>query len=148
MGGFFRQFELCYVIGDERDLIRVRTNYRRGEDVYLYPLLKARPEKYRALFLTYVRSANDLREHPRWYNAATSNCTTNIQVIAQASGFASAWDWRIILNGHLDELLYQRGTIPSELTFPQTKARAHINARAKSVGSEHDFSEQIRAAAP
>jgi hypothetical protein len=148
LGGFFRQFELCYVIGDERDLIGVRINYRRGEDVYLYPLIKARPEKYHALFLTYVRSANDLREHPRWYNAATSNCTTNLQVIAQASGLAHAWDWRILLNGHLDELLYQRGTIPSALTFSETKARAHINARAKGVGSEHDFSERIRAAPP
>jgi hypothetical protein len=148
VGGLFRQFELCYVIGDERDLIGVRTNHRRGEDVYLYPLVQTNPEKYRALFLTYVRSANELRKHPRWYHAAMDNCTTTIQVIAQASGFASAWNWRIFLNGHLDELLYKRGTISSALTFHETKARAHINARARNVGSGREFSERIRTTAP
>ena len=34
--GFFRQFTLISVVGDERDLVRVRTNYRHGEDLYLY----------------------------------------------------------------------------------------------------------------
>ncbi len=26
---FFKQYELIYIVGDERDLIRVRTNYRK-----------------------------------------------------------------------------------------------------------------------
>src|SRR6266850_3345406 len=36
--GFFRQYELIYIVGDERDLIRLRTNYRKDppEDAYLY----------------------------------------------------------------------------------------------------------------
>ena len=35
--GLFRQFELFYVVADERDVIRLRTNYRRApyEEVYL-----------------------------------------------------------------------------------------------------------------
>ena len=37
VAGFFRQYELYYVVADERDVIRLRTNYR-GEQVYLYPL--------------------------------------------------------------------------------------------------------------
>ncbi len=143
--GFFRHYELCHVVGDERDLIRVRTNYRTNEDVYLYPLLKGDPGTYRALFLSYVRTANHLRVHPRWYNAATNNCTTNMQVIARASGYASAWDWRILLSGHLDGLLYQRGIIPSPLPFAETKIRARINERARNAGRAEDFSEQIRA---
>ena len=36
--GFFRQYELYYVVADERDVIRLRTNYRKDppEDVYVY----------------------------------------------------------------------------------------------------------------
>ena len=37
LAGFFRQYELYYVIADERDVIRVRTTYRQPqEDVYIY----------------------------------------------------------------------------------------------------------------
>jgi len=53
--GFYRQYTLIYVVADERDVIRVRTNYRRGEDVYLYRTL-ASPAQARARFLdTYAR---------------------------------------------------------------------------------------------
>lgn len=145
--GFFRQYELYYVIGDERDLVGVRTNHR-GEDVYLYRLAKAKPETYRALFLAYLRSANDLREHPRWYHATMNNCTTNIRLNAQASGFAYGWNWRMLLNGHFDELLHRRGTISSSLTFAETKARARINDRARRGGNAPDFSERIRTPLP
>ena len=45
IGGLYRQFELIYIVADERDVIRVRTNYRRGEDIYLYriPLHPLKP---------------------------------------------------------------------------------------------------------
>ncbi len=142
--GFFRQYELCYLFGDERDLIRVRTNYRPHEDVYLYPLIEANPRRYRALFLAYAHAANHLREHPRWYHAALNNCTTNIHLIAQASGLASAWDWRILINGHIDELLYERDLIRSTHSFADTKAAAHINARARAADRDDDFSRRIR----
>ena len=38
VAGFFKQYELFYVVADERDLIRLRTNYRKDppEDVYIY----------------------------------------------------------------------------------------------------------------
>jgi hypothetical protein len=60
----YRQYELYYVIGDERDIVRLRTNYRL-EDVYLYHLIPATPERSRALFLDYVKSANELHERAR-----------------------------------------------------------------------------------
>ena len=75
--GFFRQYELYYVVADERDVIRLRTNYR-GERVYLYRL-KVRPEFARALLLDYLAEVNRLAGRPRWYNALTHNCTTVIQ---------------------------------------------------------------------
>lgn len=38
--GFFRQYELTYIVADERDIIGIRTHFRNDppEDVYLYPL--------------------------------------------------------------------------------------------------------------
>ena len=145
--GFFRQYELYYVIGDEGDLVRVRTNYR-NQDVYLYRLANADPEKYRALFLTYLRSANNLRARPRWYHATLNNCTTNIRLNAQASGFRTPWNWRVLINGYLDELLHQRGMIDSSLAFAETKARAQISERARAAANATDFSERIRIPLP
>jgi hypothetical protein len=62
---FFKRYELIYVVGDERDLIRVRTNYRHdpSEDVYLYRV-RGPLENARRLFLEYVRAINALRERP------------------------------------------------------------------------------------
>ncbi len=145
--GFFRQYELYYVIGDERDLVRLRTNYRK-EDLYLYPMVKMTPERSRVLLLAYLRAANQLRLHPQWYNAATSNCTTNIEGNAEACGAPRIWDWRILANGHLDTLLYERGVIPTRLPFADLKARSLINASALTSGDAPDFSEEIRRSLP
>ena len=78
LAGFFRQYELYYVIADERDVIRVRTTYRQPqEDVYIYRV-KGSIESLRRVFLDYLKSMNDLRERPTYYNTLTTNCTTSI----------------------------------------------------------------------
>jgi len=64
--GFYRRYTLIYVVADERDVVRLRTNYRR-EDVYLYHTL-ASAEQARERFREYVKTVNALHEHPRWYN--------------------------------------------------------------------------------
>ncbi|MFZ1219026.1 MAG: DUF4105 domain-containing protein, partial [Chthoniobacterales bacterium] len=78
IGGLYRQFELIYTVADERDVIRLRTNYRVGEDVYLYRIAIT-PAQARERFQEYLRSVNEIRDHPRWYNAITINCTTSIR---------------------------------------------------------------------
>jgi hypothetical protein len=143
IGGFYRQFELIYVAVDERDAIRVRTNYRKDEDVYLYHL-NLPLEEVRHRFLEYVRRINDLHARPEWYNAATSNCTTNIRTQHLPSKH-TPWDWRILVNGKGDELLYERGVLDHTLPFAELKRRAYINARAKAANEAADFSERIRA---
>src|SRR5581483_6777839 len=75
--GCFRQYELIFVTADERDLIRLRTNYRKDEEVSMYRL-QAAPEVARKMFLTYVDYLNRLKDHPEWYNEVTRNCTTTI----------------------------------------------------------------------
>jgi hypothetical protein len=144
--GFFRQYELYYVVADERDVVRLRTNFR-GETVYLYPLL-AKPGQPRAFLLDYLRSVNELVEHPRWYNAFTHNCTTTIRMHAEHISAANAWNWRILLNGYGDELLYMNRRVDTSLPFPQLRARSDITARAQAAGNQPDFSARIRMGLP
>ena len=144
--GLFRQFELTYVIADERDVVRLRTNYRNGEDAYLYRL-KTTPEAARQLFLDYVNRANRLREHPEWYNAVTDNCTTGIRTQRAATDRAP-WDYRVLVNGLGNELLYARGRIATNLPLAQIKELGHINARAKDADKDEDFSRLIREGLP
>ncbi len=144
--GLFRQFELTYIIADERDPVRLRTNYRQGEEACLYRL-QVTPAQGRKLFLDYLRRANELHEHAEWYNAVTDNCTTGIRAQRAASDRAP-WDWRMLINGHLDELLYERGVFVTNLPFAELKKTSNINARAKAADQAADFSQQIRKGLP
>jgi Domain of unknown function (DUF4105) len=144
--GLFRQFELTYIIADERDVVRLRTNYRQGEEACLYRL-QVTPEQGRKLFLDYVRRVNELHERAEWYNALTDNCTTAIRT-QRAVADRAPWDWRMLLNGHLDELLYERGAIVTNLPLPELKQVSNINARAKAADKDSDFSTLIRKKLP
>lgn len=145
--GFFRQYELIYLFSDERDIIRLRTNFRTGEEVYLYHTT-AGPQWSRELFLEYIRQANQLHDHPEWYNALTSNCTTAIfqsmRLIGPLPDGSSRFDWRILLNGRADEMLYNGGNFASKLPFPELKQAVHINDAARKADDSPDFSRLIR----
>lgn len=145
--GFFRQFTLVYVVAEERDVIRVRSNYRPGEEVYLYRTT-APPARARATFLEYLDSMNALREHPRWYNAVTSNCTTNIRTQGSLSQ-RLPWDWRLLLNGKADEMLYERhNLVTGGLPFAELKQRSLINPSARAADHDPDFWRRIREGLP
>jgi uncharacterized protein DUF4105 len=145
--GFFRQYELLYIFADERDLVRLRSNYRTGEDVYIFRTT-AGPEWSRLLFLQYIQEANKLRDHPKWYNAATDNCTTNIFTQMAATGHlpagSSLHDWWIILNGRGTEILYRNGNFVGNMPFPKLMKKAYINPAARTVNDAPDFSRRIR----
>ncbi|HEX4707670.1 MAG TPA: DUF4105 domain-containing protein [Candidatus Udaeobacter sp.] len=144
--GFYRQYTLIYVVADERDCIRLRTNYRR-EDVYLYHTL-ASPAQARERFREYIKTLNALREKPRWYNAVTSNCTTSIRT-QRAVKLRAPWDWRILLNGKADEMLYQDHAIATGgLSFTELKQRSLIDERARAADRDPDFSRVIREGLP
>lgn len=144
--GFFRDYELYYVVADERDLVRLRTNYR-GEQVYLYRV-KMPIEIARALLVDYLEEATRLAARPRWYNAATHNCTTAIRKhILQVAG-RNPFDYRIIVNGYLDEMMYERGTISTALPFKELEKLSDITARAKVADQDPDFSRRIRVGLP
>lgn len=147
IAGFYRRYELVYVMADERDVVRVRTNFRTSEDVYLYRF-KTPPEVARALFVDYLRTANQLHKEPVWYNALTDNCTTGVRLHSKAIGTARPWDWRLLLNGHMDERAYELGTLDTSLPFAELKRRSHINERGRAAGDAPDFSARIREGLP
>ncbi len=126
--GFFRQFELYYVVGDERDLIGVRAAHR-GEEVYLYRLTMPVPVA-RALLRDYLESINRLANEAAWYNALTYNCTTTIRRHVQHVMADNPFDWRILVNGHLPELLYARRRLDRSLPFEGAQdAQRHHQGR-------------------
>jgi hypothetical protein len=144
--GFFRQSPLILVAADERDVLRLRTNYRKGEEVYLYrTTLPA--DVVKPIFFTYVSYLNRLHEHPEWYNAVTKNCTTglNRQIDADLPD-PRPWDFQLLFNGTIDDMLYSRGRlVTGGLPFPALKAQAHINEAAKAADADPNFAARIRA---
>jgi hypothetical protein len=148
--GFFRQYEIIYVVADERDLVRLRTNYRekgKGEDVYLYRL-NTSPLFAREVFLSYLREINRLKERPEWYNALTDNCTTSIRKHTMPYLPNARPDWRIIVNGYIDEMLYERKRLDTSLPFAELKKRSYINPKAKAADKDPAFSQLIRVGIP
>jgi hypothetical protein len=146
LAGFFRQYELIYVAADERDAIALRTNIR-GEDVYLYRL-RTTPQAAKILLLDYLDEMNALAREPRWYNALLTNCTTAMRQRVIHAGGRVPLSWKLLANGYLPELLYERGSFDATRPFAELKAMSRINDRARAAGAAEDFSARIRAGLP
>lgn len=144
VGGMFRQHELIYIFGDERDLVRVRTSVRPHNDVHLFRL-EATPGVTRAMFLDYLRTANALRSAPAWYHTLFTNCSTSIRNHVRRAEVPDPWDWRVLANGHIDERLYDFGYVRRDQPLAELKRRSLITAVAREAGDAPDFSDRIRA---
>ncbi len=141
--GLFKQYELMYVIADEKDVIKLRSNYRKDR-VYLYPI-KTTKEKMRALFLDMVQRANYLRDHPEFYNTITDTCTTNIaKHVNKISPKRVPFSFKILLPGYSDRLVYDLGLIDTDLPFDEMRAKYLINEKALKYADDPDFSVRIR----
>lgn len=144
--GFFRQYELFYVVADERDVIRLRTNYRQNppEDVYIYRAA-GQIDNGRRLFLEYVRRINALTTKPEFYNTLLTNCTTSIWTSTQVNQQHIPLDWKILVSGYLPQYLYEQGRLETKgLSFNEIKQHSYANVRAHAADSATDFSQRIR----
>ena len=141
--GSARQYELMYVVADERDVIRQRTNFRH-ENVYLYHTT-ATPEVSRLLLADVLKRVNKLAKQPEFYDTLTNNCTTNIvRHIDRVRPNRIAYDPRMLLPGYSDEIAYNQGLIERHGTLEQTRQWAYINQLAERYADRDDFSEMIR----
>jgi len=140
---FFRQYELMYVLGDERDLIGLRANHHRN-DVYVYRTI-ATAQQVRELFIDVMLRANKLAEQPEFYDTLRNNCTTNIvRHINRLVPDRVPYDYRTLLPGYSDELAYELGLLKTDTSFEQTKLRARVNSLAYIYRDSPDFSVNIR----
>jgi Domain of unknown function (DUF4105) len=137
---------LIYVVGDERDLVRVRTNYRK-ESVFLYHL-NSSPDDARRLLMIYLARINELADRPEFYHLLSNSCTINIIRYANAAGRQGRFDIRHLLNGLIDSYLYHSGRVNTTLPFDELRRRSHINEAAEAADYASEFSDRIRASLP
>jgi hypothetical protein len=133
-----------YVVADERDVIGLRTNFRR-DPVYLYPVKSTRAQM-RQMFLDMVGRANRLGAEPEFYNSLTNNCTSNIVAhVNTLAPRAIPFSYKTVFPAYSDKLAYELGLIPADQPFEKVQAAHRIDlvAQRKPVGP--DFSKFIRA---
>jgi hypothetical protein len=146
VASMFKQFELIYVVGSERDIVGVRTNHR-GEPTYLYRL-NTSADDARRLLLVYLARINELADRPEFYHLLSNSCTINIIRYANAAGRSGRLDIRHVLNGLIDSYLYRSGRLDTTLPFDELRRRSLINDAARAADDAPDFSERIRASLP
>jgi hypothetical protein len=148
LAGFFRQYELYYVVADERDVIGVRTTYRQPqEDVYVYRT-NAPIKNIRRVFLDYIKSINDLRDRPGYYNTLTTNCTTTILMPTRMNPESPPLSWKILLSGYVPDYLYELGRIDTSRPFAELEKMSRVNTRAHAADKDPVFSQRIRETLP
>jgi len=146
--GFFKQYELTYVVADERDLIRLRTDYRNPpEDVYLYRGHMT-PENSQKFFMEYVRQINSLKENPEWYNTLTTNCTTDVVKLNRAYGGKARYNWKVLFSGYAPQYAYENGSLDTRIPFEELRKLSYINPKARAIGDDPQFSRKIREGLP
>lgn len=143
VAGTTNEYELMWVVGTERDLIRLRTEVR-DVDVYLYRT-RATPEQVQRVFLAALARVNEIARQPEFYDLLNNNCTTNIvDLINQLRPGAIPKDIRVVLPGHSDRLAYDLGLLAVEGPFEQIKAGSKINLLANLNAHSPNFSQAIR----
>ena len=141
--GMFKQFEIIYVLSDERDVVRLRTNYRE-EEVFLFRT-KLSPEESRALLIHILDKVHRLNERPEFYRTLANNCTTSlVKHINAVWPKRIPYTKRVLMNGYAPEQAYERGMLGSELPFEEYKASCRINEKAQAADGDASFSRRIR----
>ena len=149
LAGFFRRYELHYVVADERDVIRVRTTYRQPqEDVYIYRT-RTPQRNIRRSFLDYLQAMNDMCVHPRFYNTLTTNCTTTVLMHTRMNPESPPMSWKILLSGYLPDYLYELGRIDTAKPFADLEKLSRVNERAQAADKDDaSFSQRLRQGLP
>ena len=141
--GVLKRYELMYVVADERDVIKLRSNYRR-DTVYLYPV-KTTPERRRRMFVEMLERANSLVNRPEFYNTLTNTCTTNIvRHVNTIAPRRVPLSYKVLLPAYSDELAHDLGLIDTDLSLEDARRRFRINDRAERFADDPEFSTRIR----
>jgi hypothetical protein len=146
LGGLYKTYELQYIFASEEDVVRVRTNIR-NEPVFLYKSTIGKKQLH-ALFLSLVDVQNMLHDQPQFYHIINANCTTSIRQQIPKDR-RSKFDIRMLINGMLDEYLYEKRSIVTDgLSYSNLKKRCHINKVALEAHNDPHFSMRVREGRP
>jgi hypothetical protein len=143
--GLFKQYELSYVIADELDVVKVRTNHR-DEPVYIFPVDTPKAKK-QEMFLSMVTRANKLHEEPEFYSTWNNACLSNIvKHVNEVSPGKIPWSYKIVLPGYSDELAHELGFIGADVPMSELRERFIVNdiAQASEELASNAFSKAIR----
>jgi hypothetical protein len=146
LASLFKKYELIYVVGEERDIVGVRTNHR-DEDVYMYRL-RVPAANARQLFLVYLERINELADRPEFYHLLSNSCTINIVRYANLAGRVGAIDLRHYLNGWVDRYFYDTRLLDSTFPFRELRRRSRVNPSVTAAEPVEDFSLHIRESVP
>ncbi len=142
---FFRQFEMMYVIADESDVIKVRTNTIKAT-VRIFPI-QTEKKRVQAVFLDMLKRADKLGKEPEFYNTIWNNCTTNI--IKHTRRFSNKpipfWDYRYLIPEDIDKIAYKLNMIDTHLPYKEAREHFDITEIAQASEDAKDFSKAIRA---
>lgn len=146
--GLYRNYELTHVIGDERDLIGVRTVHRPDDRVYMYRV-NATPEQAQHLFVKFADRIQSLQSSPQFYHSLLNNCANGITGLTyELTPEPINWrDSRIVLPGHSGQFAWESGLIGDRAggqTFEQLEASSRIDELARAAGVTETFSHNIR----
>ncbi len=141
--GLLNEYELMYVVIDERDAFKLRVIHRDNR-LYVYPTT-AVPEQVRALFVDMLARVNALTSAPEFYNTFTNSCATNIadHINAMSPGQVP-WDWRLLFPKESDAFAYDLGFIDNTIPLEEARKRYLINDAVEKHAVDPDFSVRIR----
>ena len=141
--GLLKQYTLVYVVADEKDVVKLRSNYRK-DDVFIYPT-KIDNTHAKRLFLSMTERVNELYTKPEFYNTITNTCTTNIvKHVNEISEVKVPFSYKVLLPGYSDKLAYDLGLLDTTLPFYKIRERYQINEKAMKYADDEDFSIRIR----
>lgn len=144
--GLYRQYELNYVFGDERDLIGVRTVMRPDDRIYMYPV-NATPVEVQQLFMNIASYTNKIYERPEFYHTLLNNCMNGIlrHAVELVPDEISWFDPQILMPGYSDRYAWEKGVIGSpDQSFEELKEACRIDKKAREFGIRPGFSDAIR----
>jgi hypothetical protein len=141
--GLFRQFELMYVIADERDVVKLRTDHHK-DNVFLYPL-KLSKEKSQELFCDMLKRSNNISQTPEFYHSISNACFGNIvDHINNILPGKMPFDYRVILPENADKYAHALDMIDTDFPINEARKKHQINALAEKYADDPDFSLRIR----
>ena len=146
LASLFKKYELIYVVGEERDIVGVRTNFR-DEDVYFYRL-RVPTAAARQLLLVYLERINQLADRPEFYHLLSNSCTINIVRYANLVGRKGDFDLRHYLNGWVDRYFYDTRLLNTQFPFAELRRRSRVNPDVKASEDIEDFAQHIRESVP